>query len=207
MDYKTITNIKQLDDITDGEIDNVEIVFLHSNIINEEQQNKLLKMDNIKWIYILTNSKEINNFHQQFRPKLCKFLSISMYTHSSARGNSPYITEDHKKLAIIYLDICEHTVRTLNCSHCMLKLYEQTIEEIFIFTVENKDALNNLPNNIKIIHLGLNKNEKINNLPINLKKLIVYKQRWNLDITETIETLKLPFDCELEIVDITKQYW
>ena len=164
-------------------------------------------MNNLRWVKIYSCSSRIK-LREKLKQKSFLNFDVGIKNKITNYGKQTYITTDKKKMALCGLKKCHHKLFENGCSNCILKENKEFIEELFIDDVLDYQIGEDQLDNIKIIHLSFPTTEyllvnTLNNLPINLKKLILYDNiLYDNNMTELSKKIKLPFDCQLQIINI-----
>lgn len=201
-----LTSLKQLNELKEENYGNIEIIYLYAKEINMSQGYKILQMNNLRWVKIYSCSSRIK-LREKLKQKSFLNFDVNIKNKITNYGKRAYITTDKKKMALCDLKKCYHELFEIGCNNCFLKENKEFIEELFIDNLSiyyqiGEDQLDN----IKIIHLSFTATyylvDNLNNLPINLKKLILYdNSSYGSNMTELSKKIKLPFDCQLEIIN------
>lgn len=204
-----LTSLKQLNELKEENYDDIEIIYLYATEMNKSQCYKILKMNNLRWVKIYSCSSCVK-LREKLKQKSFLNFDVNIKHKITNYGKQTYITTDKKKMALCGLKKCYHKLFEKGCNNCILKENKEFIEELFIDDVLDYQIGEDQLDNIKIIHLSFTTTEyllvnTLNNLPINLKKLILYNDRlYGNNMIELSKKIKLPFDCQLQIINIHK---
>ena len=202
-----LTSLEQLDKLIYENYNKIEIIYLYAKEINRHQGNKILRMNNLEWVKIYSCSSHIK-LREKLKQKSFINFHVNIKNKITSYGKPVYITTDNKKMALCGLKKCHHKLFETGCNNCILKKNKEFIEELFIDDISDYQIGEDQLDNIKIIHLTFWTTanllvNNLNNLPINLKKLVLYDNSLlGNNTTELLKKIKLPFDCQLEIINI-----
>lgn len=130
---------------------------------------------NLKELYL---GRDFNKPVNKLPPNL-QFLSLNVFFNQS-------LDKLPSKLENLWILNSNYIIRSSNFSFNNLP---EGLKSLRINYLENYQKLNNLPADLEEIILGISHDDKIENLPVNLKRLVANKK--------CMYNTKIPFNCEV----------
>lgn len=185
--YYNINNLNYLDKLV-----NLERLYLDSDI--KEFPKSILSLKKLKFLMIYSvQSLEIPN-------ELCNLedlinIKFNKYYPNILSNDDKMIVFNWKSSNNLIMSIANYAYFRDN--NVDIKIPEK-ITNLKILNCEY-NSLDNLPNNIEKLSLGTNIKFPLNNLPVTLNNLKIYKQNTYMNSSSIFDNVKLPFGCNLEI--------
>lgn len=208
-----ITNCEQLDNLEEKDYDSISIINIRTKIITNKKISILAKLNKLKYVFVhalKVEHNDIDYYTDVYKIGQYNICTLILFIGVFQRSRGGYgVLTSNKYLILSSLKYCN--CEKSECTKCYNKLHlnnSNDYEKLIINFIEHDthfDFLNNLPQNLKELELGIGTYTNLKlNLPVSLEKLVICfcNKFSSVEINEMIKNLKIPFGCELQIINI-----